>query len=138
MTKTGAKKSFPKILGQTPKTANEHTKGVSASLACAAPTSVNKPVMVGDVYVMPTGAADEICELLETYVWPVNARYNVPGLGTCVGATYDLQVARLGRLTMATSGLIKHINAVLKEALGGRVLLGIAPNQQKRHLASTL
>ena len=59
--------------------------------------------------------------MLELYRWPVNARYAVQGLGTCLGATVDMQVARLGRMNQVCSGFIKEFNGILKQALGGRI-----------------
>ena len=56
--------------------------------------------------------------MLEAYNWPRQARYQLSGHGTCVGATYDRSIPRMGFMTDVCHGLIKELNNVIKKALG--------------------
>ena len=60
-----------------------------------------KVAQVGSIYPFGCEGSRHMLNLLEPFEWPVNPRYNVKGHGSCVGATYDLSVPRLGRLTDA-------------------------------------
>ena len=51
--------------------------------------------------------------------WPLQARTHVAGkdggrcLGSCVGATFEKGVARLGQYTMRYNGLVRYLNTML-------------------------
>ena len=53
--------------------------------------------------------------------WPRQARTVLSGWGTCVGATYDVGVPRLGRMTAACEPLIKLLNQAIRNAIGDHV-----------------
>ena len=60
-------------------------------------------------------------DLLGMYMWPRQARTVLSGWGTCVGATYDMGVPRLGRMTVACEPLIRQLNSAIRRSLGDHV-----------------
>ena len=51
-------------------------------------------VRPGDTFTSPPEDYSAILFLLRSIEWPPQARYNIAGLGTCIGSTYDLGQAR--------------------------------------------
>ena len=106
---------------------NQDTTAVEALPQVAAPVQLRlqqqqvfpSGVKHGDSFEFSNKRKKRVQALLDATTFPVNRRTVTPGLGTCVGSTYDTSGPRIGGHTAKMSRLIMAINDALEKTLEG-------------------